>query len=774
MIHLCNQERSSAFSQTPTWTMMRVSSLALLSLISVGLAPSGSAAQFSQQAPQRVTGPWSDSTLPPDRRAALLLAQMTTDEKIALVHGSGMRSGGGSNGGAGYVPGIPRLGIPALQMADAVVGVTRGAAMGRYSTPFPSQVALSSSWDVKGACEVGATIGDELFDQGYTMSLGGGVNITREPRNGRNFEYKGEDPVLAGKLVASEMRCLQARGILGDIKHFAANDQETGRTIGNTILDERTLRETDLLPFEIALREMDISGVMCSYNKVNGDWACENSYLMNDFLKKSVGFKGFVLSDWGATHSTKKAALAGLDMEEPGSGYFGDSLKAAVERGDVPMARLDDMVKRILRSQFAVGQFDSQRPRRVPDPARGVAVAQRTAERGIVLLKNADRRLPLSASQVKSIAVIGSHADVGVLSGGGSSQVEPPGGNPVPPPPATAGRGGFGRVPVWHPSSPLNSIRSKVPHATVTFDPGTDPPAAAAAARRAEVAVVFVNQHASEGRDLPSLALPDGQDALVAAVAAANPRTIVVLEAGGAVMMPWIDRVSAVLAAWYPGIRGGEAIANLLFGDVNPSGKLVLSFPRSESDLPHQQVFGPVANEAATGSGLAATQAGAAGGRGGRGSVPPFDMAYTEGLKVGYKWYDAEGKAPLFAFGHGLSYTTYAYSGLHVDAGKASSAPTTVSFVVKNTGARAGREIAQVYASLPASAGEPPKRLVGWDVVELKPGESKTVRVSIDPMLLSVFDASTHAWRLTPGQYVIRVGGSSATLPLTSTFGMQP
>jgi beta-glucosidase len=754
---------------------MRLSAAVLVFFASTAATASESAAQFPQQQPQRVTGPWSDSTLSPDRRAELLLAQMTLDEKIALVHGSGIRSGGGSNGGAGYVPGIPRLGIPALQMADAVVGVTRGAQMGRYSTPFPSQLGLSSSRDVRGACEIGATIGDELFDQGYTMSLGGGVNITREPRNGRNFEYKGEDPILAGKLVASEMRCLQARGILGDIKHFAANDQETGRNIGNVILDERSLRETDLLPFEIALRETDISAVMCSYNKVNTDWACENSYLMNEFLKKAVGFKGFVLSDWGGTHSTMKAALAGLDMEEPGGGYFGDSLKAAVQRGDVPAVRLDDMIKRILRSQFAVGQFDRQRARTVPNVFAGLEVAQRAAERGAVLLKNADHRLPLSAARVRSIAIIGSHADVGVLSGGGSSQVDPPGGNPVAAAAVTnapAG-GGFVRVPTWHPSSPLRAIQVKTPRAKVTFDAGTNPSAAAAAARAAEVAIVFVNQHTSEGRDVTSLTLPDNQDAVVAAVAAANPRTIVVLESGGAVTMPWIDRVSAVLAAWYPGIRGGEAIANLLFGDVNPSGKLVLTFPKSQSDLPHASVFGPAA-AVASGGGSPATQAGGvAGGRGGgRVAVPPFDIPYTEGLKVGYKWYDAEGKAPLFAFGHGLSYTTYAYSGLHVEPGTSQSAAAAVSFTVKNTGKRAGREIAQVYASLPASTGEPPKRLIAWDVIDLNVGESKTVRLAVDPLFLSVFDTSTHAWRLPAGQYTIRVGGSSATLPLSSTIAL--
>lgn len=753
---------------------MRLSTAVLVFFASATAIASESAAQFPQQQPPRATGPWSDSTLSPDRRAELLLAQMTLDEKIALVHGTGFRSGGGSNGGAGYVPGIPRLGILAMQMADAVVGVTRGAQMGRYSTAFPSQVGISSSWDVRGACEIGATIGDELFDQGYTMSLGGGVNITREPRNGRNFEYKGEDPILAGKLVASEMRCLQARGILGDIKHFAANDQETGRNIGNVILDERSLRETDLLPFEVALRETDISAVMCSYNKVNTDWACENSYLMNDFLKKALGFKGFVVSDWGGTHSTMKAALAGLDMEEPGGGYFGDSLKAAVQRGDVPAARLDDMVKRILRSQFAVGQFDRQRARTVPNVFADLEVAQRAAERGSVLLKNAGHRLPLSAAGVRSIAIIGSHADVGVLSGGGSSQVDAPGGNPVAAAVTNApAGGGFGRVPTWHPSSPLRAIQAKAPRARVTFDAGTDPSAAAAAARAAEVAIVFVNQHTSEGRDVTSLTLPDNQDAVVAAVAAANPRTIVVLESGGAVTMPWIDRVSAVLAVWYPGIRGGEAIANLLFGDVNPSGKLVLTFPKSQSDLPHASVFGPAA-AVASGGGSPATQAGGvAGGRGGgRSAMPPFDIPYTERLEVGYKWYDTEGKAPLFPFGHGLSYTTYAYSGLHVEPGTSQSAAAVVSFTVKNTGTRAGREIAQVYASLPASTGEPPKRLIAWDVIDLDAGESKTVRLVVDPLFLSVFDTSTHAWRLPAGEYTIRVGGSSAMLPLSSTIAL--
>src|ERR1035438_2748227 len=585
-----------------------------------------------------VTGPWSDATLSPDRRAELLLGQMTIDEKIAILHGGGGFGPAAapapgatvSNGGAGFASAVPRLGIPAIQMADAAVGVTRGAprsphspplphagspapppiqmadaAVGvprgasssRYSTPLPNAVSAASTWDVKMACQYGALIGQELRDQGYSMSLGGGVNITREPRNGRNFEYKGEDPILAGKLVGQEMKCLQAKGIIGDIKHFAVNDQETGRNIGNAILDKRTLRETDLLPFEIGIKDGDIQAVMCSYNKINGDWACENSYLLSDFLKKSVGFKGFVLSDWGGTHSTAKAALAGLDMEQPGSGFFGDALKQAVEKGEVPVARLDDMVKRILRAQFATGQFDLRTQRKVVDVFGGLEVAQRVAERGTVLLKNGNAQLPLRKAVVKSVAVIGSHADVGVLSGGGSAQVDPPGGNAVPPPPAPAGQqgGGMGmggRGSVWYPSSPLKAIQAKIPGAKVQFDSGTDSAQAAALAKTSEVAIVFVNQPASEGRDL-NLTLPNDQDKLVDAVVAANPHTIVVLETGGPVSMPWADKVPDILEAWFPGLRGAEAIANILFGDVNPSGKTVLTFARSESDWVYDKVFAP-------------------------------------------------------------------------------------------------------------------------------------------------------------------------------------
>ena len=618
---------------------------------------------------------------------------------------------------------------------------------------FPRAEAEAATWDPTLAWAYGDVIGRELRDQMYSVSLGGGVDLTREPRNGRTFEYLGEDPVLAGTMLAQFVQGLQSNHVIGDVKHYAFNDQETGRNIGNVKLGTRDARETDLLAFEIAVTEGHPGAVMCSYNKFNGDWACENRYLLTDVLKDAWGFKGFVMSDWGGTHSTAKAALAGLDNEEPGNadpgrGLFGDALKRAVENGDVPMARLDDMVHRIVRTEFALGVVDDPPKGRVVDPFRGADTAQQIAENGIVLLKNANAQLPLHAATVKSIALIGSHADTGLLSGGGSAQVDPPG----------SGESRFGGPPVWFPTSPMKAIRAKAPGAKVTFNDGRDPAAAAAFARGAEVAIVFVNQPTSEGRDLPTLNLPDDQDALVSAVAAANPHTIVVLETGGPAAMPWIDHVSGAIEAWYPGIRGDVALANILFGDVNPSGKLPVTFARSDADLPHPQIFGftppPAPGTAPVGRG----------GRGaGRGSFQPFDIDYTEGLKVGYKWFDAEGKTPLFPFGYGLSYTSYAYSGLHA------TGIESVTFTVRNTGKRAGAEIAEVYAGLPAEAKEPPRRLVGWAKVSLAPGESKTVTVKIEPKLLSIFSEQKNDWELLPGEYTFFVGGSSRSTPLTAT-----
>jgi beta-glucosidase len=573
----------------------------------------------------------------------------------------------------------------------------------------------------------------------------------REPRNGRNFEYAGEDPILAGKTVAQLVKGLQSQKVIGDIKHDALNDQETGRTIGDVKMSRRVMRQTDLLAFEIAILENQPGMVMCSYNKVNGGRACENDYLLNQLLKKTWGFKGGVVSDWNATHRTAKAALAGLDAEQPGGpaerARFGDALKKAVDAGEVPMSRVDNMVHRILRTAFAAGVIDDPPLGRVVDPFKGAATAQRVAEQSSVLLKNANSLLPLDAARVKSIAIIGSKADTSVLSGGGSAQVDPPGGGPS----------RFGGPAVWFPSSPLNAVRGKAPRAKVEYHDGVDVKAAAAFAKASEIAIVFVNEYTTEGRDLPSLNLSGAQNDLVSAVAAANPRTIVVLETGGPAAMPWIDSVGAAIEIWYPGIRGAEALANILFGDVNPSAKLPATFPRSDADLPHPVIFGsdqrPTPPATPPPGGVSAPPQ--------RFQMKPFDIDYTEGLKVGYKWFQAENKKPLFAFGHGLSYTSFAYSDV-------TATIDSVSFKARNTGKRAGAEIAQVYASLPASANEPPKRLVAWEKVLLSPGEAKMVTLKLDPKFLSIFNEEKDDWELLSGDYRIFVGGASDSTPLSA------
>jgi beta-glucosidase len=696
--------------------------------------------------------PWMNKNLSPDERADLVLKEMTLDEKIDLVHGNSMPGWGKQrpnyylgNGGAGFVLGVERLGIPIIQMSDAAYGVRSSGENGRYSTALPSDLAAAASWDTESACAYGALIGRELRAQGYNMTLGGGVNLTREPRNGRTFEYMGEDPILAGTMVGNRIKCEQAQHVIGDIKHYAVNDQESGRNEVNGIIDKRALRETDLLAFQIGISIGQPGAVMCSYNGVNGDYACENKYLLTDTLKKDWNFKGFVVSDWGGTHSAEKASAAGLDNEEPEDLFFGEKLKDAVKAGRVPMAELDEHVHRILRSEFASGIIDFPRQTSVVDVEGGFEIARHIAEQSTVLLKNDGGVLPLDGKSVRSIAIIGSHADTGMTSGGGSAQVDAP------------GRPNAGwQAHVWFPPSPLKAVSAKAPSASVQFDSGENPASAAALAKNSDVAIVFAYQWTSEGMDLSSLSLPDNQNALIEQVAAANPHTIVVLETGTAVTMPWIDKVSGVLEAWYAGSKGADAVANILFGDVNPSAKLPMTFPRNDADLPHLKVVQPPTESRTDAPPKLRTE-------------PSFSVTYDEGLKVGYKWYDAENKPVLFPFGYGLSYTTFGYSDLKVNTGK----ETTVSFTVKNNGSRAGVEIAEVYAALPASTGEPPKRLVGWSRVKLNAGESKEVTVPVSSAYLSIYDEGAGAWKLVPGSYTIMVGGSSQNLPLNQKIDIK-
>jgi len=738
---------------------LRCLCLGLTGALAISLSGATSFAQGRLDEGEEVAAkdrPWMNPQLSPDERAEMVLKELTLDEKIDLVHGEGMPNWPGKvfpkaylgNGGAGFVFGVERLGIPMIQMSDAAYGLRSSAENGRYSTALPSPIASAASWDPQAACEYGALIGRELRAQGYNMTLGGGTNITREPRNGRTFEYLGEDPILAGTLVGNRIKCEQAQHVIGDIKHYAVNDQESGRNEVNSVIGKRALQETDLLAFHIGIEIGNPAAVMCSYNAVNGDFACENKYLLTEVLKKAWKFKGFVVSDWGGTHSTVKASAAGLDNEEPEDIYYGEPLKKAVQEGKVPVAELDDHVRRVLRSEFLSGIVDYPRKRSVVDVEGGLETSRQIAEQSIVLLKNDKSILPLDRAKVHSIAIIGTHADEGMISGGGSAQVDPPG--------STAPAW---KAHVWFPTSPLKAVAAKAPGVSVKFASGADPAATAALAKQSDVAIVFVHQWTSEDFDLPNLSLPDNQDAMIDQVASANPRTIVVIESGTAVTMPWIDKVSGVLEAWYAGSKGADAVANILFGDVNPSGKLPMTFPRSAADLPHPQEVIPSPSQLGKAAVMASGEA-----------KPTFEVHYDEGLKVGYKWYDAEKKPVLFPFGFGLAYTSYAYSELKVKPGKEK---TTVTFTVKNTGSRAGAEVAQIYVALPAEGGEPPKRLVGFSKVKLEPGESKEVTLNVGGSYLSIFDEGSESWKLVPGTYSFMVGGSSQDLPLAEKITLK-
>jgi beta-glucosidase len=752
-------------SQSSKPRFNRVSSFRFFFFFAAILGVLSASAAVAQSADR----PWMNSALAPAERTELVLKQLTLDEKLALLHGNGMAHADQwqmpltrlANGGAGYVEGVPRLGIPPLLISDAGYGVRDSGANGRYSTAMPSSLGATSSWDVDSACEFGTVIGQELRAQGFNMTLGGGVDLAREPRNGRSFEYAGEDPLLAGTVVGNLMKCEQAQHVVGDIKHYVMNDQETGRFFVNAVISKRAMQESDLLAFHIAISIADPGAVMCSYNRINGDFGCENHDALQDVLKTDWGFKGFVISDWGGTHSTEKASTAGLDQEQPMADFFGPKLKAAVEAGRVSMAEIDDHARRVLYAEFLSGVVDQPPQKGVVDVEKGFEVAQRVEERSIVLLKNSPAVLPINPSKVHSIAIIGGHADVGMISGGGSAQVDPPGGNAIMPP----GKGATNwQDHIWFPTSPLKALQAILPNTKIDFDPGTDPKSAANLAKSADVAIVFASQWLSEDMDVPSLSLPDKQDALIEQIASVNPHTIVVLETGTAVTMPWVDKVAGIVEAWYAGSSGHKALANILVGEVNPTGKLPLTFPRSEADLPHRDRPTIPAESQAHAADVADNGAPTSNASAHSG----YAVHYDEGSEVGYKWYEAQHKQPLFAFGFGLSYTTYAYSGLSVD-----SATKTVRFTIKNTGKHVGTEIAEVYARLPKGTEEPYKRLTGWKRVTLAPGESQSISIAIDDRVLQTFDEEKNAWNLAKGEYQVMVGGSSDDTPLLANLAVQ-
>jgi beta-glucosidase len=689
--------------------------------------------------------PWMDKSLNADKRAELALQAMTQQEKLKWVLGHFGSDFGNKTkkhpaalpSSAGYIEGVPRLGLPALFETDAGLGVaTQASKTPRERTSLPSGLATAATWDRELAYKGGAMIGSEARASGFNVMLAGGVNLLREPRNGRNFEYAGEDPLLAGIMVAQQVRGIQSNNIIATMKHYAVNDQETGRFILDARIDDASNRMSDLLAFQLLMEQADPGSVMCSYNRLNGVYACENDYLLNQVLKKDWGYKGYVMTDWGATHSTVESANAGLDQQSgwefDKSQYFGGALEEAVANGHVPQARLDNMVFRILRAMFDKGVVDNPVAEGGKiDYDSHALVSRADAEDSMVLLKNAGGVLPLKTG-AKKIVIIGAHADVGVLAGGGSSLVYPIGGNAVPGIAPTSWPGPV----VYHPSSPLKAIQARAPGAQVVYNDGSDPAAAAQAAAGADVVLVFAQQWIGEALDAVSLALPDNQDALIGAVAEANPKTVVVLETSGPVLMPWVDQAAGIVQAWYPGTRGGEAIARVLFGEVNPSGHLPATFPASESQLPRPKLDGDPKNETVR-----------------------FTVNYHEGAAVGYKWFDLKGLKPLFPFGHGLSYTQFAYSGL---ASSQKDGKLQLKFKITNTGAVKGKDVPQLYVAPVSAKWEAPKRLAGWDKVELAPGESKEVSVTVDPRLLGVFDSKSKTWRIAKGGYKVLLAHDAA------------
>jgi beta-glucosidase len=694
----------------------------------------------------------------PDEQARATEGQMTDDERFAMIisfHGSI----GGLNGvrdkripadvsmSAGYTPGVPRLGVPALHMSDASLGITNPGYRpdDKGATALPASIAVGASFNPRLARDGGAMIGREARIRGFNVMLAGGINLARDVRNGRNFEYYSEDPYLTAVLGAEAVNGIQGEGVISTLKHYTLNCNETNRHWLDAIIDPAALRESDLLAFQIAIERSQPGSIMSAYNKINGEYAGGNNHLLNEVLKGVWGYKGWVMSDWGAVPQWD-FALAGLDQEsgaqldmmmwkvEP----FTGPLRKAYAEGKLPKERLSDMVRRILRSIYAVG-IDKWPPAPKVDMAKHNAVALEIARQGIVLLKNEGDLLPLAADKPLKIAVIGGYAQLGVPTGTGSSAVLPVGGYAIP-------IGGPAIVEDLRnlfllPSSPLAELRKLLPKAKIEFDPGQTPAQAVRLAERSDLVIAFGIRVEGEGYDLADLSLPGRQDAVIEAVAAANPNTIVVLETGNPSSMPWRDRVKAIVQAWYPGQAGGQAIAEVLTGRVNPSGRMPITFPADLAQTPRPTL-----------PGLGASWG------------TPITIHYDEGAEVGYRWYAKQNLKPMYAFGYGLSYTTFEYTDLNVSGGDT----VTVTFKVINTGKVTGADVPQLY--LTEAPNEKRIRLLGFERVELKPGESRQVRLEpADSRLLARFDGKAGQWQIAAGTHRIALGKSARDLVLTGS-----
>ncbi|HEX3660315.1 MAG TPA: glycoside hydrolase family 3 C-terminal domain-containing protein [Acidobacteriaceae bacterium] len=653
-------------------------------------------------------------------RARGVVAKMTLDEKITELHGIHTAEY------YRYVPGISRLGIPAFPMTNGPAGAGPGGANPQLrATALPAPIAVAASWDPAVAHRYGVIAGEETRDLASDLLEGPDMNIIRVPQNGRTFESYSEDPYLNGRIAVAMIQGIQSTGVMANAKHYVANNQETDRFRIDEIVDERALREIYLPAFKDAVEEGGVAAIMCAYPRVNGTFNCENKPLLTGVLDGEWKFKGFVLSDWGATHSTVPSALNGLDLEMPTGIYLGDALKTAVQQGQVPIAAVNEMLVRRFATMIHYGLFNAKpkQVRPIPALADGKA-ARELAEQGMVLLKNDNHILPIDTDHLRSIALIGPDALGAKTGGGGSSHV----------------------IPLYS-IDPVDGIEAHMPlQKRVALLDGSDVQAAVAAAKHADLVIVMVGDQETEGRDHP-IELPAEQNAMIAAVAAANPKTIVVLKSGSALLMPWIDSVAAVLEAWYPGEEDGNAVADVLFGDVNPSGKLPMTFPKSvDQTLARNRAWYP-----------------------GNGQ----QVDYHEGLEVGYRWYQAQHVEPLFPFGFGLSYTTFSMADLKAAPGKMHAAQVTLR--VTNTGQRAGAEVAQVYIGFPpiAEGNEPPLQLAGFRKVMLAPGESKAITMTLEPRAFSYWSLADHGWQVQPGEYTIEAGSSSADLPLHATITLR-
>ena len=655
--------------------------------------------------------PWMDRSLSSVERAELLVKQMTLDEKISQIHMRDVKDH------PREVAPVPRLGIPTFKITNGPLGAGPGDTKPTLpATALPAELALGASWDPALAAEFGRLAAAEVEDHGDDLIEGPGLNITRVPQNGRNFEYFGEDPFLSGQMGIAEVRAIQQQGVIAEIKHYAANNQETNRKTINEVIDERTLREIYLPAFETVVKEADPGAVMAAYPSVNGAFCSESIHLLQDILRDDWGFKGFVQSDYTGTRNAVRCARAGLDLAMQPV-HYSDEMKKAIADGQVAESELDAMLVRRFAQMYRFGLFDHPHPPQPIPAEKDGAVARAIAEQCAVLLKNRDGTLPLNANAIHSIALIGPYAGAAKTGGGGSSAVKP-----------------------LYTVTPLDGLKRHVGASIpVTYNDGANPDTAAAIAKSADVAIVMVGNKDSEGKDRPNLSLPDKQDALIAAVAAANPKTIVILKTGGPVLMPWLDQVPGVLEVWYPGEEDGNVVADLLFGDANPSGKLPMTFPKAETDVPAST---PEQYPGVNGNAV-----------------------YSEKLEVGYRWYDAHNAAPLFPFGFGLSYTTFALGNFSVSPVSADGT-VGVSVEVTNTGRRAGAEVVQVYVGAPSGAGEPPKQLKGFDKVKLEPGETRRVNFMLDQRAFSIWDTKAGRWMVAPGKHEILAGTSSRDLPL--------